>query len=417
MQSTQGRWVLCLLLALAAGCSPAPATAPVAPAAKVTPVEAPPAYDAALVPATADAAILNVIEAVRQKHPEALWHFLPASYQADLNEVLHDFARRMDPEIWKGTVRVLRKLAALARDKEKLLRGALGGQAGGAGPGTDIENLAVILATLVESDLGDLDRLKQADAGVLLAKIGGPLLERMELALQLAPGDENLQRLGQLLDLKVRLVSAEGDAAVVEIEAPDAPPQETEFVRVEGKWIPRETQHDWIETIGEVKSRLLLLSPENLAAWKPRWMTLLATIEGILDQLDAAGDQQQFNAALQGAVIALQPLVGMIQAAGEIDDDDDAAQAPSLTSARLVTVTVRGSIDAAEVQARLTRILRTEFEIESDRVFAESTGDDELTTFTIGPVDDLDEFAGRLRFLQVESIDAQRRSIEASVRD
>ncbi|MSR59901.1 MAG: hypothetical protein EXS05_20055 [Planctomycetaceae bacterium] len=413
----QGRFLLCVALGLLAGCAEKPA-APTPPVAPAKP-KAPPAYDATVTPATADAAILAVIEGVKQKHPEALWHFLPESFQTDVNDVLHDFANRMDPEIWSGTVSVLRKLAQVARDKKQFLRGAMGppgAAVDGRNPADDIENLAGLLTTLVDSDLGDLEKLKQADGGTLLAKTGGPLLEQVELALKLAPGDASLQRLGQLLDLKVRLLSSEGETAVVLIEAPDAEPLEANFLRVEGKWIPSETAHDWIETVGEVKARLVMLSPENLARSKPRWMTLLSTIEGVLDDLDAARDQQQFNRSLQNATTALVPLMGMMQGPDDMpgpDVDDEA----SLTSADLVTVVVRGSIDPADIQARLSRTLRTQFGLTKEQVFAESTGDDEMTSFTIGPVPDIEAFGKALEFLEVHSVDPKRRSIEASPKE
>ncbi|HLJ11256.1 MAG TPA: hypothetical protein VKU82_08705, partial [Planctomycetaceae bacterium] len=62
-------------------------------------------------PETADAAVLAVIDDLKQNRLEGLWDFLPGSFQKDLNDLAQSFAERMDPQVWNSTFAVLRKLA------------------------------------------------------------------------------------------------------------------------------------------------------------------------------------------------------------------------------------------------------------------------------------------------------------------
>src|SRR5258708_4650419 len=55
----------------------------------------------AQIPETADAALRAVLNGLHENHPEALWDAMPASYQRDVNGLVHLFAGRMHPEAWK----------------------------------------------------------------------------------------------------------------------------------------------------------------------------------------------------------------------------------------------------------------------------------------------------------------------------
>src|SRR5947207_8913046 len=60
---------------------------------------------------SAAAAVLAVVDGLKENRLDAFWDFLPASYQKDLNDLVHRFAERMDPQLWAKSVVTLRKLA------------------------------------------------------------------------------------------------------------------------------------------------------------------------------------------------------------------------------------------------------------------------------------------------------------------
>ncbi|MGE5191031.1 MAG: hypothetical protein ACM3U2_00925, partial [Deltaproteobacteria bacterium] len=199
--------------------------------------------------------MLALVEGLKQNRLDVFWDFLPASYQNDLNSLVHRFAERMDVELWNKSVDVLRKLARLLREKKEFLAAARASKDPEAPPGPSAAELAAIaelLDTLLASDLADLGKLKSADGGQILAGTGSTLLGQ----LRSMGRDPFADRLGIVADLKVTLVSFAGDSAKLAIQVPDAPSSDREFVRVEGKWIPKNLADNWYETIGQANARL-----------------------------------------------------------------------------------------------------------------------------------------------------------------
>src|SRR6185436_14057880 len=104
--------------------------------------------------------------------------------------------------------------------------------------------------------------------------------------------------------------SPKGDSAVVLIERPGEDPNPTEFVRVEGKWIPKSLADSWIENMGQYRASLVRIDSDNLAPIKPRVMTLLSSVDALLDQLAAAKDAKQFQSDAIAGLWTFQPLLG-----------------------------------------------------------------------------------------------------------
>src|SRR5437762_3509180 len=127
---------------------------------------------------TADAAVLAVVEGLKQNHPEAFWDFLPASYQQDLNDLVHLFAEQMDADLWNESVGVLRKLARVLKSKKEFLVPARtqSGQPAAGPSSAELATIGELIETLLASDLADLEKLKQADGRKFLESTGGKLL-------------------------------------------------------------------------------------------------------------------------------------------------------------------------------------------------------------------------------------------------
>src|SRR5262249_31747576 len=154
----------------------------------------------------------------------------------------------MDPEIWNNGVAAARKLARVLKEKQQFLR-PREQAAALERPATDWGQVADVLETLLASDLADLEKLKKADAGKLLADTGGQLLAQARAFSKLGPRDFFGQNLDQLANLRVTPVQSSADKATLKFEAPDQDPALYEFVRVEGKWIPKNLAENWHEIV------------------------------------------------------------------------------------------------------------------------------------------------------------------------
>ena len=388
MRTSPRRWILLAVLScvVGAGCGKDDTSGGAQTPVEVAPSQKGPAE-------TADKAVQAVVDGLNANHPEAVWDFLPESYEGDLNDVVHLFAERMDAELWNKSILVVRKLAGVLKTKKEFLA-------------ADMTPVANLVETLLAGELADLDQLKKFDGRLFLSGTGARLIAQLR---------ELLPNINRMLDFKkVTLLKSKGDAATVELKT-DEETTEREFVRVEGKWIPKDTADAWIEQIGEAKARLSILSPDNLAEIKPRIMTLLAAVDGVVDRLAAAGNQDEFRAGLEEADVQLGPYKALVAAwlAGSagMPDAESAVEPSRDEPIEIVTVVVSGMLDD-DAQDRLRTRLNALVD-DREKADSELTGDDETTTIKVGPVSDIEAFAKQLDFLKVTSIDAKTRTITA----
>lgn len=383
------RSVFLLALSLSAGCGgspevektvgskdPAPAVTAAAPSAE-----------------TPEKAILAAIDGLKDKRPEAIWDFLPESYQRDLTGLVRDFASRMDNELWARSMQTLGRLASVLKTRLQALPPESGAP--------DWEGFAALLETVAGSELGDLKRLARVDPRQFLTGTGHRLLEQLEYFSVLATDDPFANRLAELSQTEATLQSSEGEVAIVQIELPGQGQQLVSFVRVDGKWIPRALADGWIEFLGQTRARLSLLAPDAFRDLKPRWLALLGRVDASIERLETAKGAADFDQAFESVKFALRPLLGML--AGGLPDVEEP------TATNLVTVVVVGELDEAafiNLQDRLRAAL-------PPQAFFESTGSDDLTSFTLGPVPDVKVFADALSFLPITRIDLAGRIITA----
>ncbi len=345
---------------------------------------------------TADQAVLAVRDGLLENHPEAVWDFLPESYQNDLNDLVRTFARRMDPELWNKGITVFRKLVLVLKTKKEFLA-------------ADMSTTAGFFEILLEGAITDLEKLKAFDGHKFLAGTGARLFGQLRT---LVP---NLD--AQFDFKKVTLVRSKGDSATVELKS-DNETLEREFVRVEGKWIPQDIADAWLDHIGNAKAKLSLLAPDNLAETKPQILAMLTAADEVLDRLVAARNREEFRAGLEEADVKLAPFKTLVAGwlAGPVSDEADTGPAPAEQPARdepieFVTVVVTGMLDDDAQDALRARLNAATDDRE--RAESEITGDDETTTIKVGPVGDLEAFAQRLDFLKIDSVDVKTHTITA----
>jgi hypothetical protein len=364
---------------------------------------------------SAAAAVLAVVDGLKENRLDAFWDFLPASYQKDLNDLVHRFAERMDPQLWAKSVVTLRKLAGVLKEQNEYLVAIRASQIENEGRQADPKALAAemtaignLLETLLGSDLADLEKLKTVDGKKFLAGTGRRLLDQLR-----ATGHDPFAELGDLSDLTVSQASSEGDSATLAIQGPDGPAKDHEFVRVEGQWIPRTIAKNWYENMMQANAWLSLLSPDNLKEDKPQIMALLSAVDGVLNQMAAAKSQNEFMSALARAEETQKKFLPLIvRLVGSAPTDEaDAGAANSDEPIELVTVVVKGTLDEI-AQDNLRDKLKGVVD-EGGLPETELTGDDETTIYRIGPVSDVEAFAARLSFLKNVHVDAKGRVITA----
>ena len=70
---------------------------------------------------TADVAVSTVFKGLWKNKPQVLWEFLPPSYQQDVNNLVHEFADKMDAELWSRSSRFSRRAATLLSTRKRFI--------------------------------------------------------------------------------------------------------------------------------------------------------------------------------------------------------------------------------------------------------------------------------------------------------
>ncbi|MCC5849164.1 MAG: hypothetical protein JJU29_13845 [Verrucomicrobia bacterium] len=258
--------------------------------------------------ATADAAFRNFTSAIESNDPVAVWNFLPGSYQADVNGLLNEFAEKMDAQLWNAGTGTFKKVEEVLRTKKDLiLTSPMLEQVPGK---EEIEanygHLVNILGILAKSDLMDLEKMKSADLGRILSTTGKQLIaeaEKMdvEAAKDIGGIADFRDMQSEMTNMKAELISEEGDEAVVRITGDGDHDDEVEFVRVEGKWIPKDLAEEWPQMIADAREGLQeigQLSPQE----KQQVMMGINMVNGVLDQMLAAETHEDMQNVIAGVM-------------------------------------------------------------------------------------------------------------------
>ncbi|MCE9605899.1 MAG: hypothetical protein K8U03_13465 [Planctomycetia bacterium] len=240
----------------------------------------------------------------------ALWKALPEDYQGDVEDLVEEFAKKMDAEIWDGGFKTIAKLAKVLKEKKEfvfgseLLKGAPAKQKEEVQKNWDA--IVEALQTTATSDISTLAGVKELDLEEFFEEagnkvVGGVLKASENSNPDAAAGIEKFRK------AKVTLVSTEGDDAVLKLETEGEKPKDQKFTRVDGKWLPAELVEGWDDGIEKAKAQLaaLKIAPEQ----KAQVMQIMTVVDGLLDRLLAAKDQAAFDKEIQG-MMAFLPMFG-----------------------------------------------------------------------------------------------------------
>ncbi len=274
----------------------------------------------ALEPVPENASLQEVLDYVQQQvtngHPEVMWELLPPSWQSDVEGVIRHAAEKIPPAQWAPAVQVMDKVCRILKDKKQFILGQpVMATLASTGPVPLEESYDAsigFLTSLIDPEIFKLDNLKQINMREMLAKKGpeiGGYLRRLD-ALAADHGEPTLK---QNMDGKVRAEQTVESKAVLIIQSPTGE-QRTEFVRVEGRWVPEAAAKNWATGIAEIH--------KQIDSWEGGTQSPFVSIplaasmvSGILDQLLAAQSQEQFNQVVQTIVGTYGAQLGPIMAA------------------------------------------------------------------------------------------------------
>jgi hypothetical protein len=367
--------------------------------------------------ATPDAAVRAVLEGIERKELTALWQFLPASYQRDLQTLVRQTGERMDPEVWDRSMAVVRHAAQVMKSKEKWLQTPAANEPPVTGPAAQMgpvnySQLAQLLELLADSELGRTETLKTLDLGAWTGKVGRPLLEQISVFARRMPADPLARTLTGLQDLKFRSRDVKDDSATVEIVMPNESPVEVPYVKIDGKWIPVDLANGWIEGLGQAQARLaVVLAPDNLATLKPQLLTGLNVMDDWLKRLEEAPSKEAFDFAWSQGMQNVITVASSLAPSQPVDDSMGETDPAAETAISVVKIVVRGELTFDQQDELLERVAG--LADDGTGPFREISATKREVTILLGPVADVEAFSKKLEMLDVSKVDTATRMIWA----
>lgn len=258
------------------------------------------------IPDAPDNAIQTVITEFAKGNGGILWQAMPASYQSDVNTLAQLAGSKIDPEVYGKSFATIARLAEVIDQQQVLILNSSVMQGRSAEEMAELEaalpSIVGLLGAITSSELASSTGLLNFNGQDFFDTTVSQFTQYAETLGQLA-GEESM--LSNYMNTVVTVVEADDLQATLLTTVPGKEPLEQVFTKVEQRWVPSEMASDWSSEIAEAKAELDATFIEDMAAQKPQIMSVLAMIDGVLAQIAAAENQQQFDQSLQGAILMM----------------------------------------------------------------------------------------------------------------
>lgn len=267
------------------------------------------------VPEAPDETIRFLASGLAGARPQVLWQGLPPSWQAELTVCLQESAEKSDPELYAAGWSVANKLARILEEKQAFVldHPMLAAQIKDrAKTETLLRGVAGMLRTLMDSELADREALRKIDVEKFLAGTGAALFRQaMELAIAAEGSTPGVPFRPDQLQLEdVGVVSRVGDAARLRVVMAGGKSSEHDWVRVEGRWVPKAMADGWPKAMAGLRQQIETAAPTTPER-KQAMLVQLRMVDSALDKVLATATPAEFQAA---AGTALGTLMGAAMA-------------------------------------------------------------------------------------------------------
>jgi uncharacterized protein YfaT (DUF1175 family) len=376
------------------------------------------------IPGTPEAAIRQMMEGLKANRPVVIWQAMPKPFQQEINGLVREFAKKMDPQLWKKSFTTWEKLARLLAEKKSaiLSHPELANLSSAERQRLEQhwDGLVELLTILVHSELGDLAQLESFEMGRFLEQTGGRWLTQLA-ALSESLGQDSLS--GMLAGLTPKTLKLNGDKATMGWMTEGSPVPVSQFylIHVDGRWVPSGWVAAW-ERIREWRGKVRQTTAESFTLQSGEKLKTLAQAERILDALLATKTAEELHQTLAkelseptvGELAAIvRTLSGGTKAVPESAVPPPAGVVPqSPTDAGSVTLIVSGATEPGDedlIFDALNAALPGDVDVQFDGT---PTG----LKVIVGPVGDLEEFRKGLTFGTITKMDAKQRIVHIDMK-
>lgn len=276
--------------------------------------------EAVKIPDSPDKAVQFIALELAKGNGAVLWQAMPATYQGDVNSIAQLAGRKIDAEIYDRIFATLDHASkVLDQQKEFVLGSSMlpeqSDEAAAAQMREAWPSITNLIETLTSSPLASAEGLRSFDGAAFFEGTVSNLLADVDALAQLDPELEQ-SLLASLSEIQVKLMEGSDTQALLEMSMPGEEVETETFVKFEDRWVPQEMAMEWSEQIADARTQLEAIDPAQLAKQKPQILGVFTMFDGVLAQLEAAKTQEQFDQAVQGAMMPIMGLMMMGQGMG-----------------------------------------------------------------------------------------------------
>ena len=261
---------------------------------------------------SAEATMRSIQDGMSNNQPVVVWNAMPETYQADVNGLVQTFGTNMDPELWQQITGLVKTVHTLLSEKQEFIfnHPGIAESEDPAAAKKAIVQITELLNTVLTS-MGDLESFKSFDGEKFMTTTGTEFSKQINVLSTLAQKSPaaGAISISSLKDIKIETVESTDTTATLKMTDSDGKEELQEFVKHEGKWLPKTMVDEWDQKLAEAKESLAGL-PEQSAAMKGQFMMVGGMVNGALAPLQSAATQEQFNAAVDSAMAMVGPMLG-----------------------------------------------------------------------------------------------------------
>ncbi len=350
-------------------------------------------------PGEPDKAVRNVLEGIRDGKGQAIWSFLPSRYQEDINQLVQDFAGRVDAKVWDRTFVSFKRIADVARNKKDLLINNPGLELRAIDQKQLDEHWPALLGlfdTLLTSELKEVKTLRSFDGSVFFSGTGSKFLEQLRSLSATDPADP----LSSLASSSISVLERTGDSARLQIGSggtAEKPLPPSQFVVIDGQWFPSELAADLDEALRLGRAALERMPKSATAESGKKWLAVLDALDVAAASLEKADTIESFNTALADAQLAVIPLLAA-------SSNNEPRPSNLVTT---ITVVLQGAMDEKERRDHIAA-LRT---LTQTKDAPDFTASNDATTVILTTTRSIQSIVDGIKFGKVTRIDERKRTI------
>ena len=236
----------------------------------------------------------------------SLWHALPKKYQTDMESMVQAMGQKMDAELYNEFIKTIAQFNGFLKDKKDIVLDLMEENV----PGEDRQKfqdvkknyseMTDLIDALVNSNIKNVDGLKNFDMKAFCAMIE-PNVQSIMVAMKAMKKDFKDG------EVDAKLISREGDNAVVEVTGPCDKSKKVNLTRMGDRWVPVEMTKDWDKKMKEAKDKIAQMDkmkPEQ----KAMASMMLNMAQGMIKEANKANSADELKKMVENKMKMFGPM-------------------------------------------------------------------------------------------------------------